>query len=91
MHGNTLPLGICPEKGLSMDGMYELFRNKPQEIISMKVYYELGEMDFAQLEDLAENCPKFQAIIEQSYRVGEPKKSGYFLVPVEMVLEACRA
>ncbi len=73
-----------------MDGMYELFRNKPQELISLKVYYELGELDFAQLKELAENCPKFQALVEKSFRVGEPEKRGYFLVPVELVLEACR-
>ncbi len=71
-----------------MSGMYELFRDKPQEIVSMKVYYQLGELDFSQLKKLAEGCPEFQEVIQKSFQVGPTENLNYYLVPVELVLAA---
>ena len=71
-----------------MSGMYELFRDKPQEIVSMKVYYQLGELDFSQLKKLAESCPEYQEVILKSFEVGPTANLNYYLVPVELVLAA---
>jgi hypothetical protein len=80
-----------PRKGPEMNGMYELFRDKPQEIVSMRVYYQLGELDFSQLQKLAESCPEYQEVVKQSFEVGPTENLNYYLVPVELVLAASAA
>jgi hypothetical protein len=71
-----------------MNIYYELFRNKPQEIIAKELYYELGELDFNRLKKLANNCPMVQRVVEKSIMVGPKLNPFYFLVPVDLVLEA---
>ena len=54
----------------------------------MKLYYELGELDFKRLKRLASNCPEFQPIVENCYPVERNSHPTYYLVPVRMVLDA---
>ena len=69
-----------------MDALREIFENKPQEIICMTLYYELGECDFKKLVEMARKNPNLELMVKKSYKV-HTRTSDLYLVPADLIPE----
>ncbi len=67
-----------------MSNHYQIFSDKRQQLVSLQLFYEFGELDFARLKKLAEDLPELQALVDNSSRVGQLPNTSYYLVPVEV-------
>ena len=56
----------------------------------MKLYFELGELDFKKLIRLTKSCPEFKKIITGSFQIGGDSRLIYYLVPVDLIMEVCK-
>jgi hypothetical protein len=67
-----------------MSNHYEIFSDKRQQLVSLQLFFEFGELDFARLKQMAADLPELQALVDNSSRVGKLPNTSYYLVPVEV-------